>query len=137
MHRVTITKAPLDVASLRESVPAHPCCGAWVQFEGVVRTENGNRPVVAIEYECFQEMAERELEQIIDEAQKRWPVHEVRLAHRIGRVPAHEVSLLVLVTSPHRGDAFQAAQYIIDELKKRVPIWKKEFYDGGNAQWLR
>lgn len=92
--------------------------------------------MVGIEYECFQEMAKKELERIIKEAREKWPIHEVLVAHRMGRLAVQETSLLLLVMAPHRREAFEAGQYIIDVLKKRVPIWKKEWYEDGKGDWI-
>lgn len=136
MNPILITQDCLNSEELKKILPLHPCCGALVQFEGIVRDHNEGQRVVGIEYECFWEMAERELEKILKEAKKRWSVHEVFIAHRIGRLAVKEVSLVLFVLSPHRREAFEASQYIIDELKKRVPIWKKEFYEDGKSDWI-
>lgn len=137
MDRVIITKDYLDMGSLRNNLPSHPCCGALVQFEGIVRDHNEGKKVLGIEYECFEKMAQKELEKIIEESKTKWPVHEVFLVHRIGRLDIKETSLILFVISPHRREAFEASQYIIDALKERVPIWKKEFYEDGKAEWTR
>jgi molybdopterin synthase catalytic subunit len=99
--------------------------GAVVNFLGVVRGEEEGEPIQAIEYEAFQQMAGHQFNLLFDEIEKRWPVESVRLIHRIGRVETNEPSLWVEVIAPHRGEAFAACQWLIDEMKRVVPIWKK------------
>lgn len=136
MDCVMITTDILDSVALRENLPDHSCCGALVQFEGIVRDQNEGKKVIEIEYECFDKMAKKELGQIIGEAKGKWPIHEVFIAHRVGKVTVGETSLVLFVMSSHRREAFEASQYIIDELKKRVPIWKKESYEDGKTDWI-
>jgi molybdopterin synthase catalytic subunit len=109
--------------------------GACCLFLGVVRNENGGRPVLHLEYEAFEEMALPLLEQIARDAVARFGVSDVRLVHRLGRLEIGEASVAVAVASPHRGEAFSACRWAIDTLKASVPIWKKEFYADG-AVWL-
>ena len=99
--------------------------GAVVSFAGVVRDSEADAPIQALEYESFQAMAEHQFHRLFDEVANRWPVESVRLVHRLGRVPAGEPSLWVEVVAPHRGEAFAACQWLIDEMKRVVPIWKK------------
>jgi molybdopterin synthase catalytic subunit len=101
----------------------------------VVRNKNGGRPVRHLEYEAYEEMALPLMQEIAREARGRWPVTEVRIVHRLGRLEIGETSVAVAVTAPHRGAAFEACRYAIDTLKATVPIWKKEFYADG-AVWL-
>ena len=100
--------------------------GAALYFAGVVREAEGpgNR-ISAIEYEAFQKMVEHQFNLLFDEMEKRWPIEAVRLVHRIGLVKVNEPSLWVEVIAPHRGEAFAACQWLIDEMKRVVPIWKK------------
>jgi len=133
---VIITTECLDIKELRKNLPSHPCCGALVQFDGVVRDHNDGKKVVGIEYECFNDMAKKELECIITEVKEKCQIHEVFLAHRVGKLTVKETSLVLFVMSPHRQGAFEASQYIIDELKTRVPIWKKEFYEKNQPAWV-
>ena len=99
--------------------------GAVVCFLGVVRGSEGDDAITAIDYEAFEPMARRQFELLFDELGQRWPVESVRLVHRIGVVPVNEPSLWVEVVAPHRAVAFDACQFIIDEMKQKVPIWKK------------
>jgi molybdopterin synthase catalytic subunit len=99
--------------------------GAVIYFLGVVRGTEEGTTINAIEYEAFQKMAEHQFNLLFDEMEKRWPIESVRLVHRIGTVKVNELSLWVEVVAPHRGEAFAACQWLIDEMKRVVPIWKK------------
>jgi molybdopterin synthase catalytic subunit len=99
--------------------------GAAVYFAGAVRGTEGGKAIRGIEYEAFEKMAEHQFELIFTQAGKRWPVESIRLAHRVGRVGVGEVSIWVEVVAPHRDEAFAACQFIISEMKRVVPIWKK------------
>lgn len=129
---VRLTREPIEIAGLTATSPAD---GALALFVGVVRNENAGRPVLHLEYEAYEEMAVAEMERIEAEARRRWPVTDVRMIHRLGRMEIGEASVAVAVASPHRGDAFEACRFAIDTLKQTVPIWKKEFYADG-AVWL-
>jgi len=127
-----LVREPIDVGALAGATPAD---GAVCLFVGVVRNENQGRPVLHLEYEAYEEMALRLLEEIAAETARRYPVTGVRLVHRLGRLGVGEVSVAVAVSSPHRAEAFAACRFAIDNLKAKVPIWKKEFYADGSA-WL-
>ncbi len=127
-----LTRGPIDLASLPAVSPGD---GALCLFVGVVRDQNAGRKVLRLEYEGYEEMAEAMLARLESEARARFPVTEVRLVHRLGRLEIGEASVAVAVTAPHRGDAFAACRYLIDTLKATVPIWKKEFYADGEV-WL-
>lgn len=99
--------------------------GAAIYFLGIVRGTEVEQKISAIEYEAFQKMAEHQFHLLFDEVQKRWPIESIRLVHRIGMVKVNEPSLWVEVVAPHRGEAFAACQWLIDEMKRVVPIWKK------------
>jgi molybdopterin synthase catalytic subunit len=102
---------------------------------GVVRDNNAGRRVLWLEYEAYEEMALPLMEEIAREVRARWPVTSVRIEHRLGRLEIGEASVAVAVASPHRREAFEACRYAIDTLKRTVPIWKKEFFEGGEA-WI-
>ena len=104
--------------------------GAVIYFLGVVRGTEGERSISAIEYEAFQKMVEHQFHLLFDCMEKRWPVESVRLVHRVGIVKVNEPSLWVEVVAPHRGEAFAACQWLIDEMKRVVPIWKKPISSG-------
>lgn len=129
---VRLTRGPIDLAAL---LAASPADGAVCLFVGVVRHENSGRRVRHLEYEAYEDMALPLMEQIAAEAARRWPVSEVRMVHRLGRLEIGEPSVAVAVVSPHRAEAFAACRFAIDTLKASVPIWKKEFYEDG-AEWL-
>lgn len=99
--------------------------GAAIYFAGIVRGNEAGAPIRAIDYEAFEPMARHQFALIFDEIEKRWPVESVRLVHRVGVVAVNEPSLWVEVIAPHRGEAFAACQFLIDEMKRLVPIWKK------------
>jgi len=124
-RQLAITPDPIDEpALLRERTMSHGM-GAAVYFAGVVRASEEGRTIRAIEYEAFERMVTHQFELIFREIEARWPVESVRLVHRIGVVNINEPSLWVEVVAPHRGEAFAACQYLIDEMKRVVPIWKK------------
>jgi molybdopterin synthase catalytic subunit len=126
MHReLTITAAPIDEAALLQSRKFSDGMGAVIYFLGVVRGTEEGTTINAIEYEAFQKMAEHQFNLLFDAMEKRWPIESVRLVHRIGTVKVNEPSLWVEVVAPHRGEAFAACQWLIDEMKRVVPIWKK------------
>jgi molybdopterin synthase catalytic subunit len=113
-----------------------PSCGGVVTFAGVVRSPNSGREVSGIFYDCYREMAEREIASVIREVRSVTGAKSIRVIHRVATVPVGEVSMLVAVRAAHRREAFEACQKIIDEVKRRVPIWKKERYVDSTARWL-
>jgi len=123
--QVTITAEPINESALLSQRVMSPGMGAVVCFLGVVRGTEGNANISALEYEVFQRMAEHQIDLLLDEMTKRWPIESVRLVHRVGLVKTNEPSLWVEVVAPHRGEAFAACQWLIDEMKRSVPIWKK------------
>lgn len=134
--RVTVGEAPIDPAALIAEV-ARPDSGASVLFLGTVRDHSeGKEGVTHLEYEVYSEVVEAKIGEIAGEAAARWPILEVVVEHRSGVVTLGEASVAVAVSAAHRSDAFEAARFIIDELKQRAPIWKKEFWPGG-SEWSR
>jgi molybdopterin synthase catalytic subunit len=129
---IRLVREPIDLVALQATAPAD---GALCLFVGVVRNENGGRPVLRLEYEAYEEMALALMEEIAAEAGRRWPGTEVRIVHRLGPLAIGEASVAVAATSPHRAEAFAACRHAIDTLKATVPIWKKEFYADGET-WL-
>ena len=133
---VTVSADPIDTAMLLDFVGA-PECGAVVLFLGTVRNHSkGKTDVTHLEYEAYDGVVEAKLAEIVSEAMEQWPVPRVAVVHRVGSLAVGESSVAVAVASPHRADAFEAGRYLIDELKMRVPIWKKEHWPGG-AEWVR
>jgi molybdopterin synthase catalytic subunit len=129
------TRAPIDGARLRAAL-ADPACGGFAVFEGWVRNENEGAPVRHLEYEAFEALAVREGERILGEACERFGVTRAACAHRLGDLAIGEVAVWVGVSAAHRDEAFRACRYIIDEVKRRVPIWKKEHYANGDSGWV-
>jgi len=124
-RQLTITSEPIDEANLLSQRKMSAEMGAVIYFLGVVRGTEENAAISAIDYEAFQQMAEHQFNLLFDKIEKRWPIESVRLVHRIGLVKVNEPSLWVEVVAPHRGEAFAACQWLIDEMKRVVPIWKK------------
>ena len=122
---LTITREPLDETRLLRGRKASAGMGAVVYFLGVVRGTEEETSIRALDYEAFEPMARHQFELIFQQVAKRWPIESVRLVHRIGEVAVNEPSLWVEVVAPHRGEAFAACQYLIDEMKRVVPIWKR------------
>lgn len=130
--RVSVGDDVIDVSSLVDEV-VRPDSGASVLFLGTVRDHSDAADgVTHLEYEVYPEQVEPKIREIVDEAAERWPVLGVVVEHRSGTVTLGEASVAVAVSSGHRADAFAAAQFIIDELKTRAPIWKKEHWPGGS-----
>ena len=130
-----ILPSPLDPEALRREM-LDPRAGGVVVFEGRVRNRNEGREVRALEYEAYPELAEKEGERVLAEARARFAVLSVACVHRVGLLQLGDLAVWVGVTAEHRGEAFAACQYIIDELKGRVPIWKKEHYAAGASAWI-
>ncbi len=124
-RELTITARPIKEAALLHGRKMSKAMGAVVSFLGVVRGTEAGATIRAIEYEAFEKMVRRQFSLLFDEMAKRWPINSVRLVHRIGVVKVNEPSLWVEVVAPHRGEAFAACQWLIDEMKRVVPIWKK------------
>lgn len=129
-----ITAAPLDPAPL-VAYAQTPDDGAVVTFAGVARNQFGGRPTAFLSYEAYAEMAVPVLARIAEEARARWPIGRVAVHHRIGTLEIGETAVLVVVAAPHRQEAFQAATYIMDRIKEIAPIWKKEHWADGEAEW--
>jgi len=124
-RQLTITTERIDETALLSKRGLSDGMGAVVCFLGVVRGTEEDRAISAIEYEAFLRMAEHQFNVLFDQMEKRWPIESVRLVHRIGVVQVNEPSLWVEVVGPHRGEAFAASQWLIDEMKRVVPIWKR------------
>lgn len=131
---IQLTRTPLERDALIAEV-SHASIGGIVVFEGVVRDHARGKQVRYLEYEVYEEMAREQIRTIIAEAQQRWGVERVAVAHRFGRLEIGEAAVIIVVASPHRAEAFDACRYIIDTLKARVPIWKKEVATDGE-EWV-
>ena len=113
-----------------------PACGGTCTFLGTVRNGPGDHGVTAIEYSGFEEMVEAELSRILAEVRQRWPDVRTQVRHRLGLVPLGEASIGIAAAAPHRAQAFEACRYIIEAVKQRVPIWKRELREDGTAVWV-
>lgn len=131
--RARIIREKIDTQQVLESIK-HPEDGAAVVFEGVVRNNTRGRRTLYLDYESYEEMALKQLENLAEEAMANYKVRDVAIVHRLGRLEIGETSVLIVVASAHRGPAFDACRWIIDTLKKTVPIWKKEYFEDG-AVW--
>jgi molybdopterin synthase catalytic subunit len=132
---ITLIDEPIDAAVLIDRT-RHPEAGAVVLFLGTTRELTDGRQTVALDYEAYREMAERQLADLESEARRRWPVIECIIVHRLGRVAPTEASVAIAVSTPHRSDAFAAGQWLIDSLKRDVPIWKREQWADGTTKWV-
>lgn len=130
-----ISPEPIDPDALRRALP-DTRAGASVTFEGWVRQRNEGQPVRSLEYEAYVPLAESEGRAILAEAQARFEVVGVFAVHRVGHLGLGDLAVWVGVTAEHRGAAFEACRYIIDEAKARLPIWKKEHYESGSTAWI-
>ncbi|MDF1595081.1 MAG: molybdenum cofactor biosynthesis protein MoaE [Acidimicrobiia bacterium] len=133
--KLLVSADPLDIARVAESISS-PESGASVIFTGTARNYSpGKTGVTHLDYEAYPEQVEAKVGAIVVEAREKWSILHVTVAHRVGRVDVGEPSVVVAVSSAHRADAFEAARFLIDELKERAPIWKKEHWSGG-ADWV-
>nr|CAB3263895.1 molybdopterin synthase catalytic subunit [Phallusia mammillata] len=133
---VLFTLEKLDVQTCVDKV-THQACGAISVFIGTTRDLMNGRHVVQLDYECYQEMAEKEVKKICNQTRERWKeIKNIAIHHRLGTVPVKEVSIVIAISSPHRVDALAATQFCIDTLKATVPIWKKEVYNDGTTEWM-
>jgi molybdopterin synthase catalytic subunit len=132
---ISLTHQPIDSTALMDHVGSSQA-GAVVLFLGTVREMTGGRRTVALDYECYPEMAEKKLAELEAEARRRWPIVECAIVHRLGHLELGEASVAVAVSTPHRQDAFEAGKWLIDTLKEVVPIWKKENWDDGTTEWV-
>ena len=132
---IQLTNERIDTNALLDRA-CHPEAGAVVLFLGTTRELTAGRRTVALDYEAYGEMAERKLAELEADARRRWPVIECTIVHRVGRVPPAEASAAIVVSAPHRADAFAAGQWLIDTLKHDVPIWKREQWADGTTEWV-
>lgn len=130
-----ITNQGIDVDALRRRLESEKA-GAYAAFQGWVRNHNDGRDVVSLEYEAYGPIAVSEGERVLAEALQRFNLLKVAASHRVGHLQIGDCAVWVGVSAAHRGDAFDGCRYVIDELKSRLPIWKKEHYSGGDSGWI-
>jgi molybdopterin synthase catalytic subunit len=133
--RVGIASEPFDIQRLISGFASEED-GALLLFLGVVRNHNEGREVAGLEYEAYEEMGEAVLEEIAREAQEGCGSDRILVQHRVGVLEVGGVSTVIAVATPHRAEAYEASRYIIEEIKKRLPVWKKENYVEGDSQWV-
>lgn len=131
----TISASRLEKFDFKDSLH-RPEAGGYVSFEGWVRNHNVGKKVTNLEYKAYEALAIKEGNRIIEEAKKKFPIRKAVVAHRVGNLKIGEMAVYVGVCAKHRGEAFKACEYIIDELKIRVPIWKNEHYVDGSSGWV-
>jgi len=131
---VQLVRDPIDVGALRDQL-VRPEDGAVVTFEGTVRNHARGRGVRFLEYHAYEAMALKEMGAIREKALSSYAIREIAVVHRLGRLELGECSVAILVFSGHRAAGFEACRFVIDTLKKTVPIWKKEFYEDGEV-WI-
>lgn len=134
-NRFVLSDAPIDPATLARAL-ADASAGACVTFEGWVRDSNDGRIVRRLDYQAYAPLAQNEGERILAEAMLRFAVVDARCLHRVGSLAIGELAVWVGVSAGHRAAAFDACRYVIDEVKRRVPIWKNEHYADGDSGWL-
>ncbi|MEP4076432.1 molybdenum cofactor biosynthesis protein MoaE [Haloferula sp.] len=132
----SIQSTPLDPTSIREQA-LDPSAGGFCAFEGWVRNHHEGRAVDRLEYEAYPLLAEKEGRRIIEEAREKFEIVHAVCTHRTGEVAIGGLAVVVAVSAHHRDPAFEACRYIIDEVKARVPIWKKEYFSDGSSGWVR
>jgi molybdopterin synthase catalytic subunit len=135
MMRVALVDRVIDVTALLREV-ADDSCGASTAFLGCVRNVNEGRPVTGIEYSAYRGMAEREMASIVSEAAEQFGVTRLVVEHRLGTLGLGDVSVAVVAAHAHRAPALDATRYVIEQLKRRVPIWKLEQYEDGTREWV-
>jgi molybdopterin synthase catalytic subunit len=131
---ISLGYAPIDVQQLEREV-AHPAAGAIVTFAGTTRRDNAGRRVLRLEYEAYEPMALSEMRKLAREAGQRWKIVRIGIRHRVGLVEIGETSVAIAVAAAHRAEALEACRFTIDRLKEIVPIWKKEYFEGGEV-WI-
>jgi molybdopterin synthase catalytic subunit len=130
----SLTDQPIQIDQLVSFV-TQAKSGAIVTFIGTTREHNEGRRVLALSYEAYTGMAEKELERVGREAKQRWNIEKIAIVHRVGRVDIAQASVAIAVSAAHRNDAFEACRFAIEEIKRSVPIWKKELFEGGEL-WI-
>ncbi len=135
MRRVELTDKPIQVEEVTSFVTTRTA-GAVLVFLGTVREFTAGKQTISLDYEAYPEMALAKMNEIVDEALKCWSIEKIAVIHRLGHLELCEASIIVALSCPHRKDTFFAGQYVIDELKVRVPVWKKENWTDGTTEWV-
>ena len=134
-QQIQLTHGEIDYSVLTESVRSDRA-GAVLLFLGTVREMTNGRQTTALDYDAYPDMAKTTMQELIDEACKKWPIERVGIIHRLGHLQLGDISVAVALSCPHRQQTFEAGRFLIDELKIRVPIWKKENWADGTTEWV-
>lgn len=132
---IQLTNKPIDTETLLRQAQS-PASGAVLLFLGVTRQHTAGRETTELRYDAYDEMAEQQLAILETKARGQWSLDECLIVHRLGLVPLGEASVAIVVASPHRREAFAAGEWLIDSLKERTPIWKKEHWADGTSEWV-
>jgi molybdopterin synthase catalytic subunit len=132
---IQLTNETIDTNAILESVSSTHA-GAVILFIGTVRDLTGDRATDSLDYECYQEMAEKKMSELEQQARDKWPIIECTIVHRLGHMKPAEASVAIAVSTAHRIDAFEAGKWLIDTLKEEVPIWKQENWSDGTKEWV-
>lgn len=132
---IEITSKPIDTTAVLKSVQSNQA-GAAVLFVGTTRQFTGDRETLKLDYECYESLAIKKMTEILEQAAAKWKIEACSIVHRIGTVELGEASIAVAVSSPHRGDSFEAGRWLVDTLKTEVPIWKREYWADGSKEWV-
>ena len=131
---MTITEEAIDLQKFFSDEPPRSC-GAAASFAGIVRNHDHGRAVKSLYYDCYRSMAEKMIKALIEEAKVRWNVEKILVLHRVGHLEIGEVAVAISVSSAHRAEAFEACRFMIEKIKEKVPIWKKEIFENGMSEW--
>ena len=132
---IEIIHQPIETDKVLASVQSDRA-GATVLFVGTTRQFTDDKETLQLDYECYEQMAIKKMQQLRDQALDKWPIIECSMVHRVGRVKLGESSIAVAVSTPHREASFEAARWLVDTLKKQVPIWKREYWADGSQEWV-
>ncbi|MBI1348349.1 molybdenum cofactor biosynthesis protein MoaE [bacterium] len=132
---IQLTHEPIDYQASVERVRSHSA-GAVLLFLGTVREMTQGRQTLALDYDAYPEMAKVQMQKLEAIARERWPIIELEIVHRLGHLELGDISISIAFSSPHRREAFEAGQFLIDEFKKVVPIWKQENWSDGTKEWV-
>ena len=130
-----VSRAPLSLDAMVAAVSS-PACGGTCVFLGTVRNGPEEQGVTAIEYSAYEEMVEAEFGRLLADAGRRWPEARIAVQHRLGEIPTSEASIAIAAAAPHRAEAFDACRFVIEEVKRRIPVWKKELRVDGTEVWV-
>lgn len=132
---ISLTHSPIDPSAILAQVASNDA-GAVVLFLGTTREFTKGRQTASLDYECYPQMAEAKLAELEAQAREKWPLVQVSIVHRLGRLGLGEASIAIAVSSPHRQAAFEAGKWLIDTIKEDVPIWKQENWSDGTSEWV-